>query len=893
MTTINDTTMQGTISRRSFVKGASALAAGGALAGAFGFDIAHAEGTVDPDAPVEKRYTYCDMCNQVPKCGMTAYVQDGKIVRVESRTPHPTTPLCAKGLASIQELYDPKRLQTPLRRTNPKGTGQSQWEPITWDEAYDAIVSEFNRVKEEDGPDAVMFYCGDPKEPRPPIQRVATLFGSSTYGLESSLCSTATNITSQLVYGRGQSSSGSDPTDATGSCMIWSLNAAWSQPNRHAKFMDQKERGCKFVIVDPRITPTVMGLADIHLQLRPGSDGALALGFINILIRDGLVDKQFVEEWTHGYEGLADLAAQYPPEKVEEITWVPATKLEEAVHLLAENAPSTLVTSSAGLAHSSNVGHALRAVFMIPALMGMIEKKGGVMFASGGLPLDVSASTAKFRAEDIYAEQGFADKRVDKDDFPAWVSFTKHFQTARLPEYIDEGKIKAAILVASNVMIWPESDRYQEALGKLEFVAAVDYYERPWTHDYVDILLPAAMCHERMAPFAAYGRKLFFREPCVEPAGQAREDWKIMLDLGCKLGYEEQCFGGDVEAALDNILQTAGLDVTVDDLRANPEGLEIPGNKNEEGKHASGKLRKDGQPGFNTPSGKLEFDSEILKGFGYEGLPVYEEPVHTPYAPTEEDKRYPLVLNAGSRLPYYTHSKLREIPWLNQFMPEPVVRLHPQDARDRSISDGDNGTRVQPSERDRDEGRGDEPRARRDGGHLSRMAPGEREPPDHAGLRSHHRLSAVQVRVVRSRGHRQGTPRQPIASQRKRPRLYRVPCGRGSKEEPWKNGKRAARGSLRSASRRWSSLRPARDSGYGTSSPASATPSATRRWTRTWKPTTPTMRRCWRPRIALQTSAASTAMCPRSANSWPKALHGWQEATNCRSNSGSSTTNSA
>ena len=367
MTTIDETAMQHTISRRSFVKGASALAAGGALASAFSFDIAHAEGTVDPDAPVEKRYTYCDMCNQVPKCGMTAYVQDGKIVRVESRTPHPTTPLCAKGLASIQELYDPKRLQTPLRRTNPKGTGQSQWEPITWDEAYDTIVSEFNRVKDADGPDAVMFYCGDPKEPRPPIQRVATLFGSSTYGLESSLCSTATNITSQLVYGRGQNSSGSDPTDDTGSCMIWSLNAAWSQPNRHAKLMDQKERGCKFVIVDPRITPTVMGLADVHLQLRPGSDGALALGFINILVRDNLVDKQFVDEWTQGYEGLADLAAQYPPEKVEEITWVPAAKLEEAVRLLADNAPSTLVTSSAGLAHSSNVGHALRAVFMIPA----------------------------------------------------------------------------------------------------------------------------------------------------------------------------------------------------------------------------------------------------------------------------------------------------------------------------------------------------------------------------------------------------------------------------------------------------------------------------------------------------------------------------------------------
>ena len=123
MTTINDTTMQGNISRRSFVKGASALAAGGALAGAFGFDIAHAEGTVDPDAPVEKRYTYCDMCNQVPKCGMTAYVQDGKIVRVESRTPHPTTPLCAKASPASRALRSQSACKRRCAATNPKGHG--------------------------------------------------------------------------------------------------------------------------------------------------------------------------------------------------------------------------------------------------------------------------------------------------------------------------------------------------------------------------------------------------------------------------------------------------------------------------------------------------------------------------------------------------------------------------------------------------------------------------------------------------------------------------------------------------------------------------------------------------------------------------------------------------
>ena len=190
-----------------------------------------------------------------------------------------------------------KRLQTPLRRTNPKGTGQSQWEPITWDEAYDAIVSEFNRVKEEDGPDAVMFYCGDPKEPRGAMQRLATLFGSPTYGTESSTCAAATWICSQLVT--GQLTMGSDPTDATASCLVWSLNPAWSQPYRFGDMMKQKERGCKFVVVDPRITPTVTGLADVHLQLRPGTDGALALAWTNVIIEKKLYDELYTKKWTN------------------------------------------------------------------------------------------------------------------------------------------------------------------------------------------------------------------------------------------------------------------------------------------------------------------------------------------------------------------------------------------------------------------------------------------------------------------------------------------------------------------------------------------------------------------------------------------------------------------
>ena len=151
----NAGTEKKSIDRRTFVAGCAAAGMAGMSLSGNGIDIAWADDVVDKNAPVEKRYTYCDMCNQVPYCGLTAYVQDNHVVRVESRTPYPTTPLCAKGIASIQELYDPSRILYPMRRTNPKGE-DSEWERITWDEAYDEIASDLLRVRDEYGSEAVM-----------------------------------------------------------------------------------------------------------------------------------------------------------------------------------------------------------------------------------------------------------------------------------------------------------------------------------------------------------------------------------------------------------------------------------------------------------------------------------------------------------------------------------------------------------------------------------------------------------------------------------------------------------------------------------------------------------------------------------------------------------------
>ncbi|MDO5044828.1 MAG: molybdopterin-dependent oxidoreductase [Coriobacteriia bacterium] len=675
------------IDRRSLLKGAAALGVTASISQG-GIDFAYAEGTIDTSKPVEKRYSICDMCNQVPRCGMVAYVQDEKIVRVESREDHPVDPLCAKGMATIQEMYDPHRLMYPMVRTNPKGE-PSEWKQISWDEAYDTIVEKFNETKEKYGPDSVLFYCGDPKEPRPALQRLATLFGSSSYGLESSLCATASQMANQLVNGKRQGWFGVDPSKDTKSVIIWSLNAAWSQPNRHKKLMEAKERGVKFLVVDPRVTPTATGLADVFLQPRPGSDAALALGFMNLLIEKNYVDMDFVNKWTLGFEELKALAAEFTPEKVEELTWVPAEKLIEAVELIGPNMPCTLVSSSAGLTHCTNVGNAQRAVMMLPALLGQIDVAGGYKFPYPAYAFDPYGATPQFKAKALYKEKDLASHRVDKEDFPVWALLTDHIQTAKLPEYINDGKIKAAMLMAFNSMIWPSTHVYQEAIQKLDFSFAVDYYYRPWSHDYVDMILPAAMCMERQAPMTVYGNKIFYREVCMPPAGEAREDWQICLELGSRLGFEEECFGGDVTKALEYCLETSGYGITLDELKAHPEGMELPTEKNIDKKYELGKLRLDGQPGFETPSGKIEFASEILKENGYEPLPKHVEPVHSPYNEIEEDRKYPLVLCTGGRLPYYTHSKLREIPWLNQFMPEPVVRMHKDAAEARGIKEGD------------------------------------------------------------------------------------------------------------------------------------------------------------------------------------------------------------
>jgi anaerobic selenocysteine-containing dehydrogenase len=571
-----------------------------------------------------------------------------------------------------------------MKRTNPKGSIDPGFMRISWDEAYEMIVGHLKRIKDEYSPHAVFFYVGDPKEPRAAVQRLAATYGSVNYGCESSTaCRRAAQLAELLTY--GFPTTGNLPTSETRSMLIWGTNPAYSgQPFMcHGHLADAKERGVKFIVVDPRKTPTVNTLADIHMQPRPATTAALAAGMMHVIFKEGLHNKKFCVNWIHGIDELKEYVKNFTPEKTEEITWVPAKKIVDAARLYASHGPGGMMTSAQGTTHDLNATNNHRAILLIPAICGYIDVPGGITkptFPLEGMAGPWADGPPAFSMKQKLKEM--SDFRLDHEAFPLWAEMLWEVQTNYLVEWIKAGKVKALLAWGLNMMIWPQSHEYQESIGSLEFTMAVDYFYRPQTHTFVDLLLPAAMNYERLAPFAFFGRQIFGRTP-VKPLGECKEDWQIALEIGTRLGFSDVSFNGDVERACNDILGMWNL--SYDDLRRNiQKGIVVPAKGPELfRKYETGHMRMDSKQGFPTPTGKIEAFSTALDRHGYAALPEYKEPMQT----TNE---YPLILISGSRLPYITHSKWREdAPWLLELQREPLLTINPDDAKQRGIEKGD------------------------------------------------------------------------------------------------------------------------------------------------------------------------------------------------------------
>jgi len=692
------------VSRRTFLKGAVATGVGITLADKIAdgmYIYPDVEALASSDAPETVKYTHCVMCNHGPKCGMKLIIKDNKVFRVEKREDYPNNLLCSRGLASLQELYDPKRLLYPMKRTTPKGSEEPKWKRISWDEAIKTIADKFNSVKERYGAEKVLFITGDPKEPRSILQRLAFTFGSPNMGTESSTCFLATELSAKLMYGTEWHTAtslamGGNPSPNTSVALIWATNPVCSAPFSYGGLKKGKdENDTKYIVIDPRSTQTVHTLADVHLQLRPGTDGALALCFGNYLIENDAYDKEFVEKWVHGFEDYKEYVKKFTIERTAKICGLPIDRLKEACEILANRNGPIVVKGSAAAPHHTNAVNDYRARIMLIPLTGSVDVPGGSTVETEPLQFDAWMGTPEFaRFSDLLPKLDYL--RVDREYFPVWADLDKegNVQLNTIPEYVKTGQIKACLMLGGNAMMWPQTQEYQKAFDDMEFVVAADMYIRPWTHNHADMVLPAAISWERSAPLAKFGRNLYLREAVVEPMGEARSDHRICCDIGAALGYKEEFWGGGKDSdknCIKEILRTLDKGVTYEDLQnASPGPVNIP----MEGepkfkKYELGMLRKDGKPGFDTPTGKVEFTSEILKKYGMDPLPIYVEPVFSPVSTPGIYKEFPLIMNSGNRIPMYQHSRQRELPWLRSLMPEPMVRLHPINAKERGLSDGD------------------------------------------------------------------------------------------------------------------------------------------------------------------------------------------------------------
>lgn len=659
------------MSRRSFLQSAGLTAAALAVAPSPMFRKAHA---ASAGGKKETRYTYCDNCNGVPFCGIKFETTDGVVTNVDNwGHGYPNNPICSKGYATMQRQHHPGRLLYPMVRTAPKGAKDPKFVRITWDEAYKRIAEALQKIKRDYGPEKVIFYCGDPKEPRSATRRLASVYGSINFGTESSVnCASAQMMANNVTAGTMIVNPALPPI-GTKCCLVWGTNFSYSNAPNVKKALALQESGCKFIVIDPRATPTAGLLADLHLQPRTGVTAALAAGMANVIISEGLHDNEFCEKWIHGWEEYKKYVSDFTPEKTEQITWVPKEKIVEAARTFATLKPSQILNSTQSTIHDRNAINNHRGIVMLYAITGQRPpfkgKKPGSPMPPGYVAWPFTDD--KFTLYDLVKDK-FQKDRFDVPYFPAWADYTSHVMLSNLPEYVNKHGCRAFLAWGFNVMIWSQTQEFEDAIRKLDFTMAADYFYRPHTHDFLDMVLPAATNFERHAPFMVFGRKIYGRTP-IAPMGQAREDWQIAMEIGTALGYGKECFNGDPVKACDDMLGWWGLNYQqLKDNIVNGviDSTPYPPNNNQE-------------LGYPTPTGKIEAISTKLTKYGYPGLPVYEEP----YQPTAE---YPLLIISGTRRPHITHSKTRDqTPWLLELESRPYVDINPADAADRNIKHGD------------------------------------------------------------------------------------------------------------------------------------------------------------------------------------------------------------
>ena len=614
--------------------------------------------------------TDCIMC--INSCGINAYVEDGKLVKVEGMPEHPISEgyICPRAKALPEYVYSSERVLHPMRNVNGK------WQKISWDKALDIIADKLKEIKEKYGARALAVYSGSIGTENIELAGFAQRF-KGVYGTPNLLsvegnCFRSRIMARQFTFGTQYIE---EPWKAR-CAFIWGRNMDNSAGPFAAKIYKALDAGTlkHLVIVDPKRTP--MAERGIHIRIRPGTDTALMLGMMNVIIGENLYDKDFVEKKTIGFEQLTEHVKQYPPEKVEKITWVPAEDIRKIARLFANNKPATLVAGTTPIDQHINGFQGNRAMAILQAITGNVDIPG----AWATIPFP--------RLGDLRIPE--ISEPVGTDEHPLfrrfWGRTAPYGQEMLFPQAALADipyPIKAMIVNGGNPAITlPDADLVRESMKSLEFMVVSDLFMTE-TAKLADIVLPACSFMEKNGVGYVYAVTtglpyLMLRKKCVEPLGESWPDWKIWSEMGRRMGYDEFFPWNSDEEVVDFFLKPTGLTRQQLDTE-HPEGMFYI----EESK----KYQKFDT--YRTPSTKIELYSETLRENGYDPIPCFVEPSQSPVSSPELAKHYPLILTTGARILQYTHTQFRNLPSLAEQAPEPLAEINPATAKKYGLKDGD------------------------------------------------------------------------------------------------------------------------------------------------------------------------------------------------------------
>jgi cysteine desulfurase NifS len=616
---------------------------------------------------------------------------DGRLTAIRPDTSHPLGMLCARGEKAPAIVHSEHRLRHPMRRRGPKGT--YEFDPISWDEAYDEIAERLTRIRSESGPEAVAIYTGrgsfelslcDVFQPKgvavSSASSVLFPFGSpNTMGVGALCYVSFAMIAPHVTMGRMLVNMFTD-IEHSDLLLVWGTNPATDSPPLDMQRLEAAaRRGARIVVIDPRRTETVRRTGAEWVPIRPGTDGALALGMINVIVDEELYDEEFATKWCHGFDELAGYVQHFRPEVVESITGIPAPTVVELARAVA-NAHGACPVTYTGLEYSNSGVQAIRAVLTFFALAGQLDVPGGIGLAMPGTHFPINRSGNVANPD--------ASRAVARDRFPLYTHYRGEGHATGLIDAVLRGDpypIRGLIIHGGSILTsWPQPSVWRKVLAKLDLLVTID---RQLTGDsaWADIVLPASTMFE-IESYMTYGPLFRLRERLVDPVGEARNDYLIMAQLAARLGYGD-LYPQSEEELLEHALEGSGW--TLADVRAAGGEVRIDAPLMEFRKWEKGRLRPDGQPGFDTPTGKFEIHSTLLEEFGYEPLPKYTEPREGPLERRDLAGEFPLVFNSGSRTQSDFRSQHHGVEPLARDLPEPFVEINVRDAETRGIADGD------------------------------------------------------------------------------------------------------------------------------------------------------------------------------------------------------------